>query len=51
MYGGVCIWESAREPRALRLSGFEWQFLCICDWMSVYLYHFFLSVGFREMWG
>ena len=45
---GTCVWESAREPRALRLSGFEWQFLYICDWVSVLLRHFFLSVGFRE---
>ena len=25
---GTCIWESAREPQAPHLSGFEWQFIC-----------------------
>lgn len=44
---GMYTWESTHEPRALRLSGFEWQFLCICDWVSVLLRHLLSECWFQ----
>lgn len=35
----ACIWESSCEPRSLCLSGFEWKFLGISNWISVCLCH------------
>lgn len=48
---GSCIWESSYEPRSLCLSGFEWQFLGVSNWISVFVPPFILLVDFREMWG
>lgn len=33
--------------QALHLSGFKWQFLCICDWVSVLLRHLLSECGFQ----